>query len=531
MKNSKSYGLKLGLLNVRSLNTGRDELLASIDRYKPDILALNETWLKQYEQNYALVVPGYVLKHKARAGDARGGGVGFYVRKELRARIKLSPDSPLEQLWLELIIPDFNVDMLQPEKPSCREVTEFLNYRNLAQIVQEPTRVNEKNSSLLDLVITDSPEICNCIHVYHNPDLSDHAMIITNLNVKKTKRAPKFIWKRFLDGINDDNFSKDLQNMKRFKFTENTNVNERVKCLNEAILLIFNKHAPLKGMKICEMAMPWITDNIKFMMLLRDKALNRAHTAKKVKNIQKERTRKDYYRSLKNLVNGALDREKSAYYTYYVNKNINKPKQMWSYFKQSCPLGNSNHLSTLPLSVNNPNAINDFFLNVPGNENVDHSLIQLFKEQRHSSNIFEIKQVTEEDILKTISSISTNAFGHDDINIQMVKLTLPVTLPIITQIINQSISTNTFPDSWKLAKVKPIPKGGKVEDYKDLRPISILPVLSKIAERVVCTQLTKFLENGKMLPEIQSGFRTGYSTATALAKLRGFSDDEDNGAG
>ncbi|CAH2228997.1 jg9017, partial [Pararge aegeria aegeria] len=331
MKNSKSYGLKLGLLNVRSLNTGRDELLASIDRYKPDILALNETWLKQDEQNYALIVPGYVLKHKARAGDARGGGVGFYVRKELRARIKPSPDSPLEQLWLELILPgrgrlaigtayrpesvsvitaidalneslcvfsqcnhtflmtDFNVDMLHPEKPSCREVAEFLNYRNLAQIVQEPTRVNEKNSSLLDLVITDSPEICNGINVYHNPDLSDHAMIITNLNVKKTKRAPKFIWKRFLDRINDVNFSKDLQNMKRFKFTENTNVNERVKCLNEAILLIFNKHAPLKCMKICEMAMPWITDNIKFMMLLRDKALNRAHTAKKVKNIRKER--------------------------------------------------------------------------------------------------------------------------------------------------------------------------------------------------------------------------------------------------
>ncbi|CAK1582481.1 unnamed protein product [Parnassius mnemosyne] len=98
----------------------------------------------------------------------------------------------------------------------------------------------------------------------------------------------------------------------------------------------------------------------------------------------------------------------------------------------------------------------------------------------------------------------------------MILLTLLRTLTVITRIINKSIETSVFPKQWKVALVKPTPKKPHPNEYKDLRPISILPFMSKILERVVCTQMTEYLEANNILPKKQSGFRKSRSTATAL---------------
>lgn len=131
MTRSKKIYLTLGLLNVRSLNTGRDDLVAAVVRYQIDILALNETWLKQGEVKYAPMIPGYQLKLKPRPDDAAGGGVGFYVRKGLRVRVKLHPDSVLEQLWLELTVPGHGRFAIgtayRPESVSVASAIESLN--------------------------------------------------------------------------------------------------------------------------------------------------------------------------------------------------------------------------------------------------------------------------------------------------------------------------------------------------------------------------------------------------------------------
>ncbi|KAL0819933.1 hypothetical protein ABMA28_007935 [Loxostege sticticalis] len=89
----------------------------------------------------------------------------------------------------------------------------------------------------------------------------------------------------------------------------------------------------------------------------------------------------------------------------------------------------------------------------------------------------------------------------------------------ITAIVNRSIVDSVFPEDWKVAVIKPIPKTSQPASVGDLRPISILPCLSKILERVVCDQLTKYLEDHNILPTLQSGFRRGHGTATALADV------------
>lgn len=86
----------------------------------------------------------------------------------------------------------------------------------------------------------------------------------------------------------------------------------------------------------------------------------------------------------------------------------------------------------------------------------------------------------------------------------------------ITTIINKSISKSMVPIQWKTANVIPIQKSKGDTSLTNYRPISILPVLSKLLERVVQEQLLEHLLQFNLLSPCQSGFRPGHSTQDAL---------------
>ena len=92
----------------------------------------------------------------------------------------------------------------------------------------------------------------------------------------------------------------------------------------------------------------------------------------------------------------------------------------------------------------------------------------------------------------------------------------------ISHIVNISIITETVPSDFKRAKVVPMFKKGSKLDAGNYRPVSILPILSKVLERAVNVQLTDFLEKNSLLHVGQSGFRGGYSTDTCTIDLTDF---------
>ena len=94
-----------------------------------------------------------------------------------------------------------------------------------------------------------------------------------------------------------------------------------------------------------------------------------------------------------------------------------------------------------------------------------------------------------------------------------------ITSPIVN-IINSSFDKEIFPDSWKVAGVCPVPKIDNPINEKDFRPISILPVLSKIYEKVILKQLSAYIERTSIYSSTQSGFLKGHSTQTILIKFR-----------
>lgn len=156
------------------------------------------------------------------------------------------------------------------------------------------------------------------------------------------------------------------------------------------------------------------------------------------------------------------------------------------------------------------------YLNVPGYLHTDATYKGYFVQHRHSDSTFTIKPVSQDVISRYVLSLKSNAEGYDGINLKMIIMIFPQSLEYITDIINCSISSSSFPDIWKIAKILPLPKNNSPNDVNDLRPISILPCLSKVLERVVCTQLTEYLEQHQIIPSLQSGFRKGRSTTTAL---------------
>lgn len=89
----------------------------------------------------------------------------------------------------------------------------------------------------------------------------------------------------------------------------------------------------------------------------------------------------------------------------------------------------------------------------------------------------------------------------------------------LTYLINLSLTTGVFPDLWKNARICPVYKGGDSTDPSNYRPISILPVISKIIERAVFDQIYPFLNDNSLLYKYQSGFRPNNSTLSALINI------------
>ena len=104
--------------------------------------------------------------------------------------------------------------------------------------------------------------------------------------------------------------------------------------------------------------------------------------------------------------------------------------------------------------------------------------------------------------------------GLDKISSRLLKLLATVISPSVTYLINISLKSGIVPYIWKKAKVTPIHKDGPRSDPSNYRPISVLPILSKILERCVLDQLYQYLDNNNLISQWQSGFRPNFSIGT-----------------
>ena len=96
----------------------------------------------------------------------------------------------------------------------------------------------------------------------------------------------------------------------------------------------------------------------------------------------------------------------------------------------------------------------------------------------------------------------------------VLKDALPCILPILTVIVNRSLLTSVFPSAWKKSEVVPLLKEGDHEIANNNRPVSLLPVASKVCERVALNKLATYMNNHRRLTEHQSGNKKLHSCET-----------------
>ena len=98
---------------------------------------------------------------------------------------------------------------------------------------------------------------------------------------------------------------------------------------------------------------------------------------------------------------------------------------------------------------------------------------------------------------------------------RLIKTIKTEIIPALTCIFNQSSNTGIFPEKLKITKLIPIHKKGFLNDISNYRPISLLPSISKILEKLIYKQLSAYLNEHKLLYDSQYGLRAGHYTELA----------------
>ena len=133
---------------------------------------------------------------------------------------------------------------------------------------------------------------------------------------------------------------------------------------------------------------------------------------------------------------------------------------------------------------------------------------------------FSLRPAPHGEVLKCMKSLRSDcSTGLDIIPARFIKLVADHLADPLT-LINNCIRNSYFPRPWKIASVSPIPKINTPVTNDEFRSISILPVLSKVFEKLVATQMSEFAEEMSLLHDCVSSFRKGHSTTTALLGIK-----------
>ena len=133
---------------------------------------------------------------------------------------------------------------------------------------------------------------------------------------------------------------------------------------------------------------------------------------------------------------------------------------------------------------------------------------------------FTLSTINESYILSIMNKLKNkNSSGNDEISNKLLKAIGNELSKPLTIIINQCLLTGIFPDLLKIAKVKPLFKRGDTAQLNNYRPISLLPTISKVFERVIYSQLYAYFNDNNLMSEQQYGFRAQHSTELASVKL------------
>jgi len=306
-------------------------------------------------------------------------------------------------------------------------------------------------------------------------------------------------------------FYNDVCSVPWFVIFDLDNVDDKVAFLNDNVTRLFDFHAPIVSRQVRGPSKPWITPNVKRTMKERNKARTKYETTRNENDLLR-------YRELRNFTTTIVRQEKRSFLDFTFRNTSGK--EAWTKLRK-CQIYKTGKKTEVPDHLKDVNQLNAHFLSVQSNAFPDFNLLRHYYNNLKNGiiSILAFSEISDEDVCKIINSITSNATGVDGVSIKMIKLCCPLLIPYIRHIINHCITSNTYPSVWKEASIIPIPKTKNPISVDDLRPVSVLPALSKVFEKAIVYQLKHHLESNSILPAAQSGFRAGYGCPAALLSI------------
>ena len=286
-----------------------------------------------------------------------------------------------------------------------------------------------------------------------------------------------------------------------------------------------NKNIPLvKSKSRKKNKRPWITKGILQSIKTRNKLYKLAINSQCNENFVS-------YRKYRNKLNGLIRLSRKMYYSQKFENNKNNVNGLWDTVNDLTGKNkkdSSNIFHDNDQQLTNPNDISDafntYFTNIGPKlaskiNNINRKNFATFLPPYFHKSLF-LSPTDKYEILKIVKALkSSRSTGHDGLSVNLLqKIIVHITSPL-THIFNLSISAGKCPNSLKIAKVIPVFKKDDPSLLTNYRPISLLPSISKILEKIIYKRLYFFLNVNNLLIPNQFGFRKGYSTDYAIIQL------------
>ena len=534
--------LNISTINAQSLtaNSKMQEFRMLFKRTRANIVVVSETWATKKVSDSDISLAGFKCYRHDRS-NKRGGGLAVYVLENiLCAVIEKSPkSSKTEYIFLELHLPNAKILLCafyNPPKVNCIELLEekfrlysqkyddiiitgdlnkdylsstsnnlrsLFNSFGIRNHVNAPTHFTSSSATTIDYLASCTSEKVLGISQIDYSSFSWHDILFCcfDYHVQQVKRETYQYrnYNRFcvseletcINGFNWNNYFMSVDSDVILSL-----LNEKLKIIHDAIF-------PLRTSNTKYLPCPWFNESIKKSILERELAYRHWRSTK-------NREHFNLYKKLRNKTNTLFRDAKNRFLLGFLNPEQGG-KVLWKRLEE-IGVKKSKNRCNVDFSAN---AINEYFIDsVPSCSPKlgDVAISSL-------SETFSFCTTNYLDIFKALDSIKSNAVGLDGIPLKFLKIIYPFLCHQFEHLFNFIILTKKFPEGWKTSKVIPIPKKSNSSSISNLRPISILPTLSKAFEIILKNQLLFFIKQNRLLSDFQSGYRNNHSTTTAVLKI------------
>ena len=342
------------------------------------------------------------------------------------------------------------------------------------------------------------------------------------------KQLPRYVKKRSFKGFDNNVFKSLIAECGLEDVLKCTDVNTATDVLTTKIKKILDIMAPVKKFQTRTRYAPWMSKEAK---LLKEKRQEEHKKASETDHPEDWR----HFRGLRNQTTAKLREDKKRWEEEKLDLEQNNSAGVWKAVKGWLGWGSSGTPTNLfweGRMVSSPSGLastmNRFFHDKIRKLRSDippptgDPINKLREDMKEKNCTFSIKEVSVEEVTKLIHNLkNSSSTGIDYIDTKTIKLVAKNIAPALSHIINLSVKTSTFPSLWKWAKVVPLLKSASADPIlpKSYRPVALLPIMSKILEKVVFSQLIGYLEENDIIHPNLHGSRAGHDTSTALLQM------------